>query len=726
MKSKNFFQGIGMGLLGSLAVILGNVAAAPLPGGSLDPTTIPKYVSPLVIPPEMPKSNCQDDKKKPDQCSDYKIAVRQFKQQILPQGFPKTKVWGYGSIDAPDTAAKGGSFFYPGFTIETRTNQAITVKWVNDLVKKKGKFLPHVLTDTVDQTLHWANPPAKNCMDGTNHTDCAVASDKSYKGPIPIVTHVHGAVTNADSDGYPEAWWLPDAKNIPKGYEMSGTLFDDAAGLPNGDANPGDLGYAIFEYPNKQNETTLWYHDHALGITRLNVYAGLAGFWLIRDDNGQEKNLNLPGPSPRVDDEQGNNPFGKYYEIPLVIQDRSFNKNGSLFYPKHRAFFERIPKKKLKIKFAPETDIAKRWNPEAFFNVMVVNGVSWPYLDVDKARYRFRILNGSNSRTLNLALFVVNVDGSLGEEIPMWVIGGDQGLLSDVVKVTTGKQELYDDETGTIHTINLDPAQALLMASAERMDVIVDFTKLATGTKVRMINTAPDTPFGGFPDFSANPQTTGQVMQFVVGPNYGPEFAHPGKLSLADHGQLDSYRTRYVSLNEEESSEVCVLIKPDGLILQLDNVNPGPSFKEDCKVAGGVPFAPRQALLGVVDQSGMPIPLLWSDPITENPFLGTTEEWVISNFTEDAHPIHLHLVKFKVVGRESIDGVPTDINVLPFENGFKDIVIAYPGEVTRIRARFNNAGLYVWHCHILEHEDNEMMRPFCVGNPGEDCPAELF
>ena len=106
--------------------------------------------------------------------------------------------------------------------------------------------------------------------------------------------------------------------------------------------------------------------------------------------------------------------------------------------------------------------------------------------------------------------------------------------------------------------------------------------------------------------------------------------------------------------------------------------------------------------------------------------MGATEDWVISNFTEDAHPIHLHLVKFKVIGREAIDGGPTDINVLPFENGFKDVVIAYPGEVTRIRARFDNPGLYVWHCHILEHEDNEMMRPFCVGSPYEDCPAELF
>lgn len=526
MKHQKITQTITIFVLGSAMLLKAIVYAAPVPGGSLDPTTIPKYVSPLVIPPEMPVSTS-------DPVMDYQIAVREFKQQILPPGFKKTKVWSYGSVDHPGTVAQGGSFNYPAFTVEASSNNTTTVKWINDLVNKKGEFLPHLLKGTVDQTLHWANPPAEDCMDGTDRTDCAGTSDEPYKGPVLIVTHLHGAHVGPESDGYPEAWWLPAAKNIPKKFATSGTLFNDATGT-----NPGTLGYAIYSYPNTQNETTLWYHDHALGMTRQNVYAGPAGFWLIRDRNGQEKNLNLPGPSPKAGDSQGNDPFGKYYEIPLVIQDRSFNKNGSLFYPKHRAFFEGIPKKKLKIKFAPKSDIAKLWNPEAFFNVMVVNGVSWPYLDVDQGRYRFRILNGTNSRFLNLALFVVEPNGSIGKELPMWVIGGDQGLVSDVVKVKTGQSVVYDDETGTQTTLHTHQNQALLVAPSERSDIIVDFSGLMPGTRIRMINTAPDAPFGGFPDIPADPGTTGQVMEFVIGPDKAPDFADPTTLVLADNAPL--------------------------------------------------------------------------------------------------------------------------------------------------------------------------------------------
>lgn len=189
---------------------------------------------------------------------------------------------------------------------------------------------------------------------------------------------------------------------------------------------------------------------------------------------------------------------------------------------------------------------------------------------------------------------------------------------------------------------------------------------------------------------------------------------------------LVASNTRELSLNEEESAEVCVVIKPDGAIQQLEKVLPGMTFVEDCLAAGGTPFAPQAALLGTISPMGISTSLLWSDPITENPGVSTTEEWAISNLTVDAHPIHLHLVKFQVIGRELIGGGPSPIGLQPFENGFKDTVIAYPGEITRVRAHFDIPGLYVWHCHILEHEDNEMMRPDCVGTPGQDCPIQLF
>jgi len=680
----------------SLTYLLTNTAmAVPVAGGSLDPLTIPKYVSPLVIPPEMPKSVT-------DTAVDYQIGVRQFKQQILPMGFPATKVWSYGSMDHPET------FNYPAFTVEVTANTTTKVKWVNDLVKKNGKYLPHLFP--VDQTLHWANPAAKGCQDGTNRTDCAGTKKKPYRGPVPIVTHVHGAHVGPESDGYPEAWWLPDAINIPKRYAKRGSNWGQAAGFA------PVLGQAVFQYPNDQPEATLWYHDHSLGITRLNVYAGPAGFWLIRDPAGQEVGLNLPSPAPKVGDAAGT----LYYEIPMVIQDRSFNKNGSLFYPKNRAFFEGVRKGKLKIQFAPKSDVAPIWNPEAFFNVMVVNGVAWPFQDVDQTRYRLRLLNGSNSRFLNLSLQVVDGNGQpTGQEIPMFQIGSDQGLLSDVVKVETGSFTTYDTETGNmIVEAAPDPAQAMLLAPGERADVIVDFSGFAEGTRVRMINTAPDAPFGGFPAIPADLQTSGQVMEFVVGPNAGPVFADPTQLILEDIIPLvPDAPVRELSLNEEESHIVCVKIRPNGTIKQIRKVKPGPTFVADCAAVGGVPFAPTAALLGTMT-AGVAAPLLWANAITENPALDSTEEWAISNLTVDSHPIHLHLVKFQVVGR----GLPGgQINpALPNEQGWKDTVIAYPGEVTRIRAKFDVPGLYVWHCHILEHEDNEMMRPLCVGG---NCPA---
>ncbi len=722
------------------------VRGAPLPGGTLDPTIIPKYVSPLVIPPEMPKSS------NPDAGNDYEIAVRQFKQQILPTvgchkpakckhgGFRPTRVWGYGRAEdrtprvAPDP---GSTFNYPGFTIEAQTNVATNIRWINDLVKRrpgkkpkpgrKKKYLRHLFWRSLDQTLHWANPP-RDCISGVPRTDCAGRNPHPYRGPVPIVTHLHGAHVEPVSDGYPEAWWLPDAKNIPVGYAMSGTLFDDRTGN-----NPGDLGYVDYRYINTQDETTLWYHDHALGMTRLNVYAGLAGFYLLRDPvNGQEKDLNLPGPAPKVGDAQGNDPYGNYFEIPLVIQDRSFNRDGSLFYPRNRAFFEGLKRRQLKIDFSPDSDIAPIWNPEAFFNVMVVNGVAWPYRDVEPRQYRFRLLNGSNSRFLNLSLKVVHADGTLGQEVPIYQIGSDGGLLPQVVEVREGfKTLLPGDGTIPAPVPAADPQEALLIEPSSRNDVIVDFAGLAPGTRVRMINTAPDGPFGGFPDVPADPSTTGQVMEFIVGASISaPGGVDPStpveNLQLASRTALPpADRVRQVSLNEEQSSEVCVTTRANGSIQQLRSVLPGPNFETDCANAGGVPFAPKAALLGILDPLGNGQSQRWSDPISENPAVGETEIWEIHNLTEDAHPIHLHLVQYQVVDREDVaTGVVRPPE--PTELGWKDTVIAYPGQITRFKARFDLPGLYVWHCHILEHEDNEMMRPFCVGDAGVDCPAGLF
>lgn len=780
--------------------VLPNTTTDPdthLTGGSLSPLLIPKYVTPLVIPPVMKTTGTAND---------YAIAARQFRQQILPGGiwnrfdgradaFPATIVWGYGPTadPVPDSTALGGGpgiapaansqFNYPAYTIETIADVPVKVRWSNELVDATGKFLPPLLT--VDQTLHWANPP-QECVGGSRTTDCVGINPAPYIGPVPIVTHLHGAHVAGHSDGYPEAWWLPAASNIPAGYARSGRLFDDSSG-----SNPGNFGFANFLYRNDQPATNLWYHDHALGLTRSNVYAGLAGFWLVRgshtptgggkavvdavDDftTGTANDGRLPGPAPLAVNgilalnSPGDPLRNTIREIPILIQDRSFNADGTLFYPTHRSYFEGLESAAdLQINLAPDSDIAPLWNPESFFNTMVVNGTTWPKLDVAPARYRFRLLNGCNSRFLNLALLVVDpVTGRTKSiELPFFIIGSDQGALPQVVKVKTGFATLLPGN-GTLpaETAAPDPDQALLMGPSERFDVIVDFSGLADGTVVRMINTAPDAPFGGFDGAEgepavSDPLTTGQIMQFVVkaglsgtsptDPGGATPATPPQNLVLNPAAGIGAATiTRQLSLNEEVSSQVCAATSIFGTVFQL-NVPPaassdpvaGAAFLAACAAAGGEPFAPKAAKLGTVDLLTDPlapagIPLGWTDDsgvsipvavtlttgatrnvlVTEMPVLDSTEEWEIYNFTVDAHPIHLHLVRFAVISRTLTDGTLSPHgSVQPWETGFKDMVIAYPGEVTRVRAKFDLAGLYVWHCHILEHEDNEMMRPFVV------------
>jgi len=763
---------IGAALLAPLTV-----EAVPLPGGTLDPLTIPKYVTPLVIPPVMNDTGTTHD---------YNIAVRQFQQQILPGGiwntingradaFPPTTVWSYGPAadPKPDSTALGGGvgiapapnsqFNYPAYTVENTVNTTTTVDWINDLVVDPAacaasatpatdpacNYLSHLLP--IDRTLHWANPEQLPCLDPIKTKDCrpdpanGAILQQPYLGPVPIITHVHGAHVGPESDGYPEAWYLPNANNIPVGYATQGTLVNQY-NIPTNNAP----GVASFSYPNTQPSTTLWYHDHALGMTRNNVYAGPAGFWLVRESGGGETGLvagTLPGPAPVAGEDLAttNLPASlggsreKYREIPIVIQDRSFNADGSLFYPGDRAFFEGIAVNQLKIPLIGDkkypSDIAPIWNPEAFFNTMVVNGVAWPNLDVEPDLYRFRLLDGCNSRFLNLSLRALDAAGVDLGEVPMYQIGAEQSLMPNVVKVETGFRTVLPGN-GTVPAASPAPApeHALLMGLAERADVLVDFSSLPAGTtQVRMINTAPDAPFGGFPDIPADPTTTGQVMQFTLVPDTpaGEGFTAPQDLVLSLPDPTDPANgpvfpgARDQALLEEESILVCATIKPNGTVeydkkSTPDPLNPGTCLDKKGALAASVPFAPKAAVLGTNGASGGSV-TLWSDPLATNPALNSTETWELWNWTVDGHPIHMHLVKFKVVNREAFDPLTGALSGTanppePTEAGWKDTVIAYPGEVTRVNATFDIEGLYVWHCHIVEHEDNEMMVPYCVGD----------
>jgi FtsP/CotA-like multicopper oxidase with cupredoxin domain len=569
-------------------------------------------------------------------------------------------VWSYGATNSLATLN------YPAFTIEAERGVPTTVTWINGLVDGSGNYLQHLLP--VDPTLHWANPPGGTAGRDTRPT--FTSTPLPYAGPVPIVTHVHGMGNVEDwSDGYAEAWFLPAAGNLPAGFATVGTWYEffrgkaAAAGVTKWGA-----GFATFRYPNDERPSTAWYHDHTLGMTRLNVYAGPAGFYIIRSDDPADSPTVAGGAAAVL---PGNNVPGSAYEIPIVIQDRSFNLGGGLFYPDSRAFFDGFIGP-----YIPTTDVSPFWNPEFFGNCIVVNGNTWPFLEVEPRRYRFRLLNGCQSRFLILRFDDPKVD--------VWQVGNEGGFLRAPVRVTE-----------------------LLMGPAERADVIVDFSQVKFGTRVTMTNRGPDAPFGGGGFRPSDPQTTGLVMRFIVNQPLaagGDPSTPPANLVMPAAPPIPAGSTRSVALLERMSA------------------------------SPGVPPIPVETLLGTFDPAvGLPAGVTarkWEDPVTENPEVGGSETWEISNFTADAHPIHIHEVFFEVVNRQRLDkktGLPiqTARPPEPTENGYKDTVIAYPGEVTRVRMTFSNAGQYVWHCHIVEHEDNEMMRPYRVGLPQDGEPEPV-
>jgi FtsP/CotA-like multicopper oxidase with cupredoxin domain len=659
--------------------------------GALNPAAVPKYATPLLIPPVMPKAGTINQRggKNIDY---YEISMKQITQQILPAGLPPTTVWGYGAVRA---ASRRGLLLHnaPSLTIEADWNRPVRVKWINDLKDADGNFLPHLLP--VDPSLHWANPPG-GMMD--RDTRPAFTSTPSrYTGPVPIVTHVHGMANVGDeSDGYAEAWFLPAAP-IPPGYAAEGTWYDffrsKAAGK--GFLAPGttawEPGTAVFQYPNDERAATVWYHDHTLGMTRLNVYAGPAGFYIVRGgpagdgavvDAATGLPAVLPGPAPRENDKFP--PNKTYYEIPLAIQDRAFQTDGALFYPDTRAFFDGVAGP-----FIPETDISPIWNPEFFGNCIMVNGNTWPFHTVEQRRYRFRVLNGCDSRFLIL-------DFNAIPGVSVWMIGNEGGFLAAPVDLTAGN------------------SNQLLLGPAERADLIVDFANVPAGSYV-LANVGPDEPFGGgVPDVdfpAADPGSTGQIMQFRVVPARAPDpTTLPQNLLLPP------------------LAPIALPVGPPRPLALLEEMS---MYFAD---------APAETRLGTVagdpnTGAGMWTPLMWMDEVTENPVPGSTEVWEFYNATADAHPMHIHEVFFQVLNRQDIfvdeanhtvQVVPGSVPQLPppWENGHKDTVIAYPGQVTRLVGTFDTPGQFVWHCHIVEHEDNEMMRPYRVGplQPGQPLP----
>ena len=617
---------------------------------SLDGSTIPKFTDQLVIPPVYVPNNIYDCNGKLIR-QEYTVKMSSFYQQILPAGYPATQVFGYGGYVKDAITGKWLGFVSnsPGPTFEAIRGVPVRVKWVNNL---QTSFLP------IDPTLHWADPNNLGMMnmDESNVYDTFPPGYADAQTPVPTAVHLHGAEVSSSFDGGPDQWFTANGIH-GTGYR---SLYPTA---PNA---------AVYEYPNTQIAYTSFYHDHALGMTRINVMSGLAGIYLLRDKNTYRDYV-----APLL-------PKGKY-EIPLAIQDRSFNDDGSLWFPS----------------VGNNPDIHPYWQPEFFGDTIMVNGKLWPNLNVDRGQYRFRIVDGSNARFYNLQ-FVVQ---GTGQVLPFKLIGTDGGYIKTAVNLNS-----------------------LLIAPGQRDDILVDFSGIAPGTKILMTNNANAPYPDGDP---VDPDTTAQIMQFTVTANAGytpktlPTLLNP-TLKYSYPNLHDPVKTRTLPFFEAMSA--------------IDE-----------------PLA--------VYLNGQ----MWSGVLTETPRVGATEDWYLVNPTADAHPIHTHLTQFQLVKRIPFDWmqyeadwialngmppvpenvVPTKLAVTPYftgpaiyptadENAWRDTIIAPPGYVTVIRIRwapqdsplygtyapkpgvnqfpFNptKGPGYVWHCHIIDHEDNEMMRPYKV------------
>ena len=632
-----------------------NAHAAILAAGLSDPAAQPLFINPA------PNAMSAGFKFVPEN-NKLRIIMAQAVQMtglVGTDGVTQvpTTIWGYGD--------ERSGVSWPGRTIERHVNDdPLEIKWKNKLLDPEtGMPLPHLLP--VDTSLHWAYS-----LHGYDQYSIA-------QNGVPLVPHVHGGKNDSPFDGNPEFFFSPDylvrgPRWVDKKYEYGGPDWNNAAGM-------------------------MWYHDHALGITRLNVYTGLAGFFPLRDDNdtGKVDNpLDLPADP---------------YELGFAVQDRMFKNTGELFYsayPGDPFYSDFIDDEGVVL----PPDVFPGGGPTAlaefFGDHIVVNGIIWPKYSVEQRQYRVRFLNGTDSRFMRLRLKVVPAgatDPAPGAIVPFYVIGSDQSLRANAAMI---------DEVDFL--------------PGERLDLVIDFKDVPPGSRVIVENLLGDAPFGGdlpapedlFPD-----RRTDRVMAFDVELPFNPMVVDTNIMDGDDLGGDDlgggadvpatAVRTRKLALFE-----------------------------------GTDEYGRLQPLLGtaepVTDVTGNTVngAIPWHTPITENPGIGDTEVWEIYNATGDAHPIHVHLVHFEVLNREGFTADSIEQPVLQHNGSYgvgfrlenitidgivrgpdtteqtrRDMVMALPEEVTRIKMTFDKPGRYVWHCHILSHEDHEMMRPYHVG-PG--------
>jgi spore coat protein A, manganese oxidase len=586
----------------------------------------------------------------------YRLAMGEFEQTLHPD-LPPTRLWGYADV----TDGGPPNHRHLGGVVVAQSGRPVRISFINDL--------PTTHPLPVDTSIPGAEPDQPENR---------------------AVVHLHGGHVPWTSDGGPFAWSTPG--NALRGASRIDWLPD----------NTGLLTDDVY-YPNDQSARLMWYHDHAIGITRLNAYAGLASGYLVRD--GFEQALIDAGAVP------GLVPGS---EIPLVIQDKIFippsgnpepggrGRHGDLWYPSvyDPEMFALEP--------SPLPLPVPSVVAEFFGDTMLVNGLVFPFVTVEQRKYRFRILNACNSRFCNLQIFYArgpafpdNSEPALNNRGPAFKqIGTEGGFLPSSVKPVL--------------------LQAVLLAPAERADVIVDFSEVPVGSYLILYNDAP----GPFPDgahdtdyfvgarrnpvvtqpgFGPNTRT---LMQFRVMPRVGPKDPKPtAPLKLPPIARLSPVgaRVRNLTLNEafDQYGRLAQLLGTDAM------TGPGTFGR------------------------------LYMDPVTEDPVAGTVEVWNIFNLSADTHPIHFHLVNVQVLGRQrfkvrAFTGEPQFTGTFrppdPNETGWKETVRMNPGEMTRVIMYFDNppapvavppsprtgGNEYVWHCHILEHEEHDMMRPLVV------------
>lgn len=476
----------------------------------------------------------------PGSSGNYEVQMAQT-QQILHSDIGPTTVWGYGD-------ANGVSF--PGPTFETLNGEDINVTWINNLATNPNErhFLD-IDPSALAPNIHGATDNRK------------------------AVVHVHGGHIPAAVDGDPKATLLPGEQTT-------------------------------YKYPIRQQASTLWYHDHSLGITRLNVYMGLAGFFLVRDQN----EINMMN--------SGHLPSGEY-EIPLVLQDRVFKENGEFSYD-------------------------AKFDDMFLGDVLLVNGKVWPYLNVERRKYRFRVLNGSNSRAYTL---------QLPDNRPFYQIGTDGGFLPNPIR---------------IYELTLTPG--------ERADIIIDFSQFAGGDDVILTNIAP------------------------------PMFGHPKEAKEKFIRDVLQFKVQHGTVADDAKTKMLLELLPGGIPeIPLDNALLR-KFKLD------------DTFDSKVGESKWLINGLGYEEITENVSAGAVEIWRFINKSSHLHPMHLHLVQFQVLSRTNKKG--KDLGLDANEMGWKDTVRVGGKEIVTVATQFPSSpdlmGKFPYHCHILEHEDHEMMRQFSL------------